>query len=141
MKSTKLSKVSPPDPRKIVFSLKRLFTGRIHFTVHYPDLNESSRQEVWRNFLQNVAKTSELSEFTDDDFAALSRRKLNGRQVRCTHPRAYPRTWKTVHGGELDITNGEQIKNVVSCAVSLAREQNKHINIEDIERLLEIMAN
>ncbi|KAL3465573.1 P-loop containing nucleoside triphosphate hydrolase protein [Aspergillus heterothallicus] len=61
--------------------LDEAFRSRIHFTVHYPDLDEHSRQEVWKNFLQNVARKSELSEFTDENLVALSRHKLNGRQV------------------------------------------------------------
>lgn len=56
--------------------------GRIHFTVHYPDLDQPSRQEVWKNFMNTVARASELSEFTED-FVALSQHKLNGRQARC----------------------------------------------------------
>ncbi|KAL2857203.1 AAA family ATPase [Aspergillus pseudoustus] len=93
--------------------LDEAFKSRIHFTVHYPDLDENSRQEVWKNFLRNVAKKSELSEFTDENFVALSRHKLNGRQI----------------------------KNIVSCAVSLAREQNKKITIADIESLMQILVN
>ncbi|KAL3473024.1 AAA family ATPase [Aspergillus californicus] len=87
------------------------FKSRIHFTVHYPELEASSRQEVWSNFLHSVAKVSELSAFTNEDIVALSRHELNGRQI----------------------------KNIVSCAVSLAREQNKLITIEDIETLIEIL--
>ncbi|KAL2794820.1 P-loop containing nucleoside triphosphate hydrolase protein [Aspergillus keveii] len=93
--------------------LDEAFKSRIHFTVHYPDLDEKSRQEVWKNFLRNVAKTSELSEFTDEHFVALSRHKLNGRQI----------------------------KNIVSCAVSLAREHKKQITVQDIEGLMQILVN
>ncbi|RAK95687.1 ATP-binding protein [Aspergillus ibericus CBS 121593] len=87
------------------------FKSRIHFTLHYPELDANSRQEVWKNFLTNVAKTSELSEFTADDLAALSRHPLNGRQI----------------------------KNIVSCTVSLARERKKNITVQDIESLIEVM--
>ncbi|OQD85188.1 hypothetical protein PENSOL_c104G11438 [Penicillium solitum] len=43
------------------------FMSRIHFTINYPDLDANKRLEVWRSFLTNVAKNSELSEFTSDD--------------------------------------------------------------------------
>lgn len=33
--------------------------------------------------MNTVARASELSEFTEEDFVALSQHKLNGRQVRC----------------------------------------------------------
>lgn len=39
------------------------------------------------------------------------------------------------------VANEEQIKNIVSCAVSLAREENKHVAIQDIEALMEILVN
>ncbi|SPB51383.1 unnamed protein product [Aspergillus niger] len=87
------------------------FRSRIHFTMHYPDLDTDSRMEVWKNFLTNVAKSSELAGFTSDDFVALSRRSLNGRQI----------------------------KNIVSCAVSLAREMQKNVTVKDIESLIEVM--
>ncbi|OOF98975.1 hypothetical protein ASPCADRAFT_204666 [Aspergillus carbonarius ITEM 5010] len=91
--------------------IDQAFKSRIHFTLHYPDLDANSRQEVWKNFLTNVAKTSELSEFTPADLTALSRHPLNGRQI----------------------------KNIVSCTVSLARERGKNITVEDIETLIEVM--
>lgn len=50
--------------------------------MHYPELDTNSRLEVWKNFLTNVAKSSELADFTADDFVTLSRHALNGRQVR-----------------------------------------------------------
>ncbi|PWY68964.1 AAA family ATPase [Aspergillus sclerotioniger CBS 115572] len=91
--------------------IDQAFKSRIHFTLHYPDLDATSRQEVWKNFLTNVAKTSELSEFTADDLTALSRHPLNGRQI----------------------------KNIVSCTVSLARERGKNITVEDMETLIDVM--
>ncbi|OJI82824.1 hypothetical protein ASPTUDRAFT_149218 [Aspergillus tubingensis CBS 134.48] len=87
------------------------FKSRIHFTMHYPELDTNSRLEVWKNFLTNVAKSSELAEFTADDFVALSRHALNGRQI----------------------------KNIVSCAVSLAREMQKNVTVKDIEDLIDVM--
>ena len=35
--------------------------------------------------------------------------------------------------------NGRQIKNAVSCAISLARDQEKPLTVEDIEHLLDIL--
>ncbi|OKL60944.1 hypothetical protein UA08_03620 [Talaromyces atroroseus] len=87
------------------------FKSRIHFTIHYPDLDADSRRKVWKNFLTKVAKTSELSEVTEDDFATLSKHALNGRQI----------------------------KNIVSCAVSLSREQKKQVSVKDIEGLMKIL--
>jgi len=87
------------------------FKSRIHFTLHYPDLDATSRMELWKNFLETVKKTSKLSDFTDNDLIELSKHPLNGRQI----------------------------KNIVSCVVSLARDQQTPIAVEDIKNLLEIL--
>ncbi|EPS31085.1 hypothetical protein PDE_06039 [Penicillium oxalicum 114-2] len=58
-------------------SLGRRF-GRIHFTLHYPDLSEESRKEVWTNFLKSVTEKSEISSLTGSEFATLARHNFNG---------------------------------------------------------------
>ncbi|KAF2731968.1 AAA family ATPase [Polyplosphaeria fusca] len=87
------------------------FQSRIHFTVHYPELDEASRKAVWTNFLNSVAKSSEVAEFGEKDIDKLARHMLNGRQI----------------------------KNIVSCAVSLAREQKTTVTVSQIEILLKIL--
>jgi ATP-dependent 26S proteasome regulatory subunit len=55
------------------------FQSRIDLTIHYPDLSESSRASVWRNFLQAGEGTS-----TEIDFDELASHVMNGRQIKNT---------------------------------------------------------
>jgi len=87
------------------------FQSRIHFSLHYPDLSENSRITVWQNFLDNVAKTSESTTVTKAEIQKLAKEPLNGRQI----------------------------KNAVSCAVSISREEGKAVSLEHIERILRII--
>jgi hypothetical protein len=66
---------------------------------------------VWTNFINAIAKSSEVGEFGESDIARLAQHALNGRQI----------------------------KNIVACAVSLAREQKKTITVARIETLMKIL--
>ena len=85
--------------------------GRIHFTITYPDLTEESRTTVWKNFIDTAVEVTDHSSIDKEGIARLARRKLNGRQI----------------------------KNAVSCATSLAREQGAPLTVEGIESLLDIL--
>jgi hypothetical protein len=85
--------------------------GRIHFNVHYPELDEARRKAVWTNFLTTIAKSTEVAEFDEGDVAKLAQHTLNGRQI----------------------------KNIVACAVSLAREKKTTITVTQIETLVKIL--
>ena len=84
-------------------------SGRIHFTIKYPDLDEDSRAAVWRNFI--LKATQDHGSVSEQGIARLAKRDLNGRQI----------------------------KNTISCAVSLARDQEKPLTVKDIEYLLDIL--
>jgi hypothetical protein len=55
------------------------FIGRIHFSVHYPDLDFAARCTIWRMFLAKAVKDGEP--IADVDIERVSQRGLNGRQV------------------------------------------------------------
>lgn len=55
------------------------FQSRIDLTIHYPDLSESARASVWRNFLQAEEGTS-----TEINFDELASHAMNGRQIKNT---------------------------------------------------------
>ncbi|KAG0704003.1 P-loop containing nucleoside triphosphate hydrolase protein [Suillus ampliporus] len=57
------------------------FESRIHFTVHFPQLNESSRRQIWKTF---IAKTPHVGSITDDEINALAKEHMNGRQIKNT---------------------------------------------------------
>jgi hypothetical protein len=89
------------------------FQSRIHFTLHYPDLDELSRRTIWKNFLGTIAKISESDSISEEDFDRLAKHVLNGRQI----------------------------KNVVSCTVSLSRENKEAITTQRIEKLIKMLTN
>ena len=88
-----------------------LILGRIHFTITYPDLTEESRAAVWTNFIGTAVEVTGPSSIDKEGIARLAKRKLNGRQI----------------------------KNAVSCATSLAREQEAPLTVEGIESLLDVL--
>ncbi|CCM02989.1 uncharacterized protein FIBRA_05104 [Fibroporia radiculosa] len=55
------------------------FESRIHFTVHYPQLNEASRREIWRIF---ITKTSGAGRISDAEIDELAKQTMNGRQIK-----------------------------------------------------------
>ncbi len=60
------------------------FQSRIHVALRYGDLTTKAKKSVWKMFLAKVREKDgvETEEFGEDDFDALSRHNLNGRQVR-----------------------------------------------------------
>ncbi|PQE29410.1 AAA family ATPase protein [Rutstroemia sp. NJR-2017a WRK4] len=100
------------------------FQSRIHFSLHYPDLNEESRKAVWSNFIDTVAKQNGKAVISPDDISKLAKYDLNGRQVRDLISFVY---------------SAVAIKNAVSCAVSISREENEPLTLEHIEMILGII--
>ncbi|KAF7958090.1 hypothetical protein EAE96_003657 [Botrytis aclada] len=86
------------------------FQSCIHFSVDYPDLTESSRESVWANFINTISKKIGTLTIDPADIKKLARLELNGRQI----------------------------KNAVSCAISLAREEKKPLSVNHIEMILSI---
>ena len=89
----------------------QLILGRIHFTITYPDLTAENRAAVWTNFIGTAAEVTGHCTIDKEGIARLAERKLNGRQI----------------------------KNAVSCATSLAREQGEPLTVESIESLLDVI--
>ncbi|KAF9489070.1 P-loop containing nucleoside triphosphate hydrolase protein [Pleurotus eryngii] len=84
------------------------FESRIHFSVHYPDLDLDARKEVWRTFIQRVKlDTASMTEGVVDSLAQL---KLNGRQI----------------------------KNTISTAQTLAMEHREPFSVEHIHTVLDV---
>ncbi|PWY95905.1 P-loop containing nucleoside triphosphate hydrolase protein [Aspergillus sclerotioniger CBS 115572] len=53
------------------------FESRIHVSLRYPELNLSSRRQIWSQFLGK-----DLDAFTGDELDSLARVPLNGRQIK-----------------------------------------------------------
>ncbi|KAJ7783967.1 hypothetical protein DFH07DRAFT_210314 [Mycena maculata] len=54
------------------------FLSRIHVALHFGELSEASRAQVWRAF---IAKAG-VQDISDADLAMLARRGVNGRQIK-----------------------------------------------------------
>ncbi|KAL3479175.1 P-loop containing nucleoside triphosphate hydrolase protein [Aspergillus californicus] len=54
------------------------FESRIHVSIRYPELNEVSRRQIWRQFLNRPNTAS----FSDEELDLLAKLELNGRQIK-----------------------------------------------------------
>ena len=55
-----------------------MLVGRIHFSIHYPDLGFDARKQLWNMFF-GEALTSDVD--MEDAIDSLAKLPLNGRQV------------------------------------------------------------
>ena len=58
-----------------------VFPGRIHFSIHYPDLDIAARLAIWKMFIERAD-----GHITDPEIDKLAKHVMNGRQVRCSSP-------------------------------------------------------
>jgi hypothetical protein len=87
------------------------FDSRIHFKLHYADLSVESRSTIWRNCLENVPSNLSKEDIKEDDLKQLASLKLNGRQI----------------------------KNAMSCAVSIAVEEKTSLSLDGIRTILDMV--
>ncbi|KAK0441848.1 P-loop containing nucleoside triphosphate hydrolase protein [Armillaria borealis] len=85
--------------------------SRIHFCVHYPDLDYNARSVVWRTFLAK-GTLDPAQGISDFDLDRLARLELNGRQI----------------------------KNIVGSAQSIALQYNAPLSVEHVDMVLEVMS-
>jgi SpoVK/Ycf46/Vps4 family AAA+-type ATPase len=66
------------------------FQSRIHMGIRYDNLQPKARKKIWQHHVGKVEAMAEKSEeakvFSDGDFEELSKRNMNGRQVRVLSP-------------------------------------------------------
>ncbi|KAL4910400.1 hypothetical protein BDW74DRAFT_186410 [Aspergillus multicolor] len=91
--------------------------SRIHFSFSYPDLDFTSRKAIWTTFLTRHAKQVSVNEnqgigFSDDQLNELAGPALNGRQV----------------------------KNLVSCARSLAFDEGDALDMKHLRSALAVVS-
>lgn len=60
------------------------FQSRIHVALRYGDLAPKAKRSIWKMFLERVRAIEgvQTASFSEEDYDILSRRNLNGRQVR-----------------------------------------------------------
>jgi hypothetical protein len=66
------------------------FQSRIHMGIRYENLQPKARKKIWQHHVGKVEAMAEKSEeakvFSESDFEELSKRNMNGRQVRVLSP-------------------------------------------------------
>ena len=62
-----------------VTTFDEAFQSRIHFAMKFGDLTPRAKKAIWETFLQKVPTKVKISE---EEIGDLSRRDINGRQVR-----------------------------------------------------------
>jgi hypothetical protein len=63
------------------------FQSRIHVALRYGELTPKARRAVWSQFIQRCRDQpdTKVANFTDAELDTLSRKRLNGRQIKnCT---------------------------------------------------------
>ena len=88
------------------------FQSRIHVALRYGELTGPAKKSVWKTFLDKVRALDgvETATFTEDDYDRLSRRNMNGRQI----------------------------KNAVRTAQALALNEKKRLNMDHIIKVLDV---
>ena len=65
-----------------VTTIDEAIASRIHLPLRYESLDQSARKEVWKSFLTARSATKRGAPLAPKDFERLSRKALNGREVR-----------------------------------------------------------
>ncbi|KAK6005007.1 hypothetical protein QM012_007786 [Aureobasidium pullulans] len=86
------------------------FKSRIHVPLKYTGLDTSSRKQIWKNFLDKAEGGDGNSIVDEEGLDKLAVHDLNGRQI----------------------------KGIVRTATSLARYDNKKLDLETLEQVVEI---
>ena len=60
------------------------FWSRVHLTIQYGELDESSRKTIWSTFVRNLRDASVAVDIGERDFSQLAKIDVNGRQVSTT---------------------------------------------------------
>ncbi|KAJ7200434.1 P-loop containing nucleoside triphosphate hydrolase protein [Mycena pura] len=87
------------------------FHSRIHLSLHYSDLLKAEKEQLWRAFLEKTRTTGlGLCDLSKEELQMLSRRELNGRQI----------------------------KNTVKLSLALAAEEGKALTYAHLVRALSV---
>ena len=63
------------------------FQSRIHFSMKFDDLSPRAKKKIWNNFLEQIPPAEKNVE--DEEVESLSRKNVNGRQVRLHSEKRY----------------------------------------------------
>lgn len=113
------------------------FQSRIHMGIRYENLKPAARKKIWQHHVGKVEKMTveqdatrgkgKMKPFTEADFNELSKKNMNGRQVRVLF---LALTWALLMTG--------QIKNTVKTGQSIALSEKATFSMEHLKRVLEV---
>jgi hypothetical protein len=63
-----------------VSTFDEAFQSRIHFAMRFDDLSIKAKKSIWRAFLKRADRKT--NKITDEELEGVSRKNINGRQVR-----------------------------------------------------------
>ncbi|KAI8267124.1 Fidgetin-like protein 1 [Colletotrichum sp. SAR11_239] len=63
-------------------SIDPAFHSRVHLSLEYPGLEQSSRKEIWSGFLDKIGKGEQRHALSEEDVGKLASLDLNGRQIK-----------------------------------------------------------
>ncbi|KAJ4995434.1 putative 26S proteasome regulatory subunit-like protein [Colletotrichum sp. SAR 10_66] len=63
-------------------SIDPAFHSRVHLSLEYPGLEQSSRKEIWSGFLGKIGKGDQRHALSEEDIGKLASLDLNGRQIK-----------------------------------------------------------
>ena len=91
------------------------FVSRVHLQIHYPQLDESSRLQVWRNFLSSISQSALPydSNLSNAELKRLAKTPMNGREI----------------------------KNIVKTALLIAKQKKRPLGLDDVELVLDVKMN
>jgi hypothetical protein len=95
-------------------------------------LTESSRAQVWKDFLSAVPPGVDQPDLDDEHIAQLAKIPLNGREVSFI-----PKKKKFQTNCLTD--SFDQIKNTISCAFSMSRESGEALTVDRVQEVLSIL--
>jgi hypothetical protein len=103
--------------------------SRIHLTLKYDDLNETTKEQIWQQFLNRADTSHGPAKAHHSELERLVATKFNGRQVRIHQT---PSNILVLTVALL------QIKNIVATAHALATTQGSPIQFEHLQRAVVI---
>ena len=89
--------------------------SRIHVALRYGELTQTARKSVWKVFMEKVRETEnvETGDFTDPDYDTLSRKAMNGRNIKNTVRTA--QALAVNEGKKLTMEHISQVMSVAEC--------------------------
>jgi AAA+ superfamily predicted ATPase len=92
-----------------VKAFDQAFQSRIHLSLHYGELTNAAKEEIWKAFLDQVRTTRrQVDNLTQDELRELSVKDMNGREI----------------------------KNVVKLAVALAEHEDEPLSFKLLVRTM-----